>query len=260
MSRGVALTPLPCSTAPFRRPRRAGRIDRGTPKRHCLNHDRPSILPVRPRRSRLRARAGPFPGGPPAGGPGADVLARLRPEAPQGQARRYGLLRRRYPARRLRGDGRHEPGGGARRIRRVPVEDQVGALPGAGRRTGDERRAGDRGDVGRALPGSPGARRRCGHAPAGPRRGAGGPGRPRRHRGGRRDSRDRRRAGVASGPPGPHRPQRGHAVVAHRAPRRAVGGSARDARRAGGLGPSSASASGPPRCASSSPASSRRSG
>ena len=113
-----------------------------------------SRLPVRPRRADLRARARALPGGPLHRRARAHVLARLRAEAPQVHARRHRVLHQRDPARRLREDGRREPGGRAhRRARRVPVEEQVAAVPGPDHGPGDEPAARGRRDGGRALPG-----------------------------------------------------------------------------------------------------------
>ena len=61
-------------------------------------------------------------------------------------AGRHRVLRQRDSARRLREDGRREPGRPAvGQPRRIPVEDQMGAVPGPDHGAGDEHRAGRRG-------------------------------------------------------------------------------------------------------------------
>ena len=60
---------------------------------------------------------------------------------------RHRVLHQRHPARRLREDGRRESGRRPhRRGRRVPVEDEMAALPGPGHGPGDEPGARARGD------------------------------------------------------------------------------------------------------------------
>ncbi len=96
----------------------------------------------RPGDPHLRARARALHDGPAHRGAGADVLARLRPEAAQVSPRRHRVLRQPDPARRLREDGRREPRGFPHgRVGRVHVEEQVAAVPGPGDGAGDEHRA-----------------------------------------------------------------------------------------------------------------------
>ena len=91
--------------------------------------------------------------------PRAHVFARLRPQAPQDQARRHRIRDQRDSARRLREDGRRKRGGRAqRRARRVPVEDQVAAFPGAHHGSRDEPPARGHRDGRRAGAGRRGAR------------------------------------------------------------------------------------------------------
>ena len=143
--------------------------------------DQSSRIRLRHRRARIRPRAGPLHGRAARRRPRPRVLHRLRSEAAQGAPRRHRVLRQRDTARRLRQNGgracRRPP---RRRTRRVPVQEQVGALPDPDRGAGDERHPGDRRDDVRAVPG----RRRAGVrvAASGGRRGSGGLGRrPRRH-------------------------------------------------------------------------------
>ena len=129
------------------------------------NDDHSPRVPVRPRGARLRARAGAFPRRPASRRPCPDVLARLRAEDPADEAGRHGLLRQRHPPGRLREDGRRDRGRQARGPgRRVPVEDEVAALPGPDRGTRDERRARGGGHDRRAPAGGPGAALRGGAA------------------------------------------------------------------------------------------------
>ena len=127
---------------------------RGLLREHHPHNPGSQLVHPRPRRADFRPRARAFPDGAAHRRPGADVLARLRAQAADVQPRRHRILHQRDPARRLRQDGRREPRRRAhRRAGRVPVEDQVAAVPGPGHGPGDEPGAGAGRDGGRALSG-----------------------------------------------------------------------------------------------------------
>ena len=115
----------------------------------------------RARRARVRARARPFSGRQARRHPGPEVPAGLQSDDPQLPPRRHRIRHRRAAARRLREDGRRESRTSAQRgsAGRVPVEDEVGTVPGPHHGTGDEPRAGRRADRRRAVPGRRACRR-----------------------------------------------------------------------------------------------------